>query len=528
MPSFLSTTPVQVSRSRRVDRARGVTTAKAGKVIPLRYIPLLREDRLSNTEVSITVEMAETVRPLRNAVYLNVEAWFVPFAAFEQFAGIDDFNRAYAKVVEPGTSTVKPFMSTAAFAANDIWNKLGVHGVPGAQVNLAPIQAYNTIINHMRKDRSPNLPVRTETDTSLAVAFWEANRFAHVVPNYDRSLIDGVVPLEAPTGLKITGMGIQNAGTSPTSAGRRVTGGTLESGLGWAIVDTGANGGANNLATVSIQQDPNNVGYPNIRAVVDGGAVHISLANIDLARQTAAFDALRKKYAGHDDDEIIELLMEGIRVPEYMERMPMLLAAQKTAFNFATRYASDGPNLDESVTNGVASLRMRLSMPATNTGGIVMVVGSAVPDQMHERRRDNFIATVDHDNWPKYERDSLDIEKVDNVLNCDVDISHATPAGIFGYEPMNYRWNRDFIRLGGDLYRPSAATPWDEDRAVLWVSEPVNPTLTADFYLATAVNADPFADKLKDHLTFTVIHNAMIEGNTVFGPPLLEVIPGNQ
>lgn len=217
--------------------------------------------------------------------------------------------------------------------------------------------------------------------------------------------------------------------------------------------------------------------------------------------------------------------MEGIRVPEYLERQPMLLASQKSSFNFATRYAADGPNLSESVTNGICRIGMRLSMPSTNTGGIVMIVASAVPDQMFERRRDAFLSIVDQDNWPKYERDTLDIEKVDNVLNADVDTSHATPNAIFGYEPMNYRWNRDFVRLGGDLYRPSAATPWDEDRAVLWVTEPVNPTLTADFYLATNINSDPFADRLKDHLTFTVVHESIIEGNTVFGPALLEAAP---
>lgn len=515
---FKNATPIQVSRSRRTDRARGVTTAKAGKIIPLRFIPLLREDRLIDCEVNLTVELAETVRPLVNAVYCTYEAWFVPFAAFNRFAGLDDYNRSYAKIPNPLNNQVQPFMQTAAFAVNDIWKKLGVHHIPGTQINTAPIEAYNELVNWMYSDRSPNLPQRTPLDASLATCFWEANRFAAVVPNYDRSLVDAVVPLSAPAGIPVKGLGLNDQGGAVSTAPR-------------SIRESGATGFRQIARSVQSNEASNQFvmemganNYPLIRAMIDGAAVHVSLANIDLARKTAAFDVLRKKYAGHSDAEIIELLMEGIRVPEYMERQPMLLAAQKTAFDFATRFATDGSNLQKSVTNGLSSVQMRLSMPTTNTGGIVMIVASVVPDQMFERRRDNFLACVDQDLWPKFERDTLDVDKVDQVLNGDVDTSHATPSAIFGYQPMNNAWNRDFVRLGGDVYRPSASTPWDEDRAMLWVTEPVNPTLTAEFYLATAVNSDPFADRVRDHLTFTVIHDGVIEGNTVFGQPLLEVI----
>lgn len=253
---FKSTTPVQVNRSRRVDRARGVTTGKAGKIIPLRYIPLLREDRLSNTRVDVSVELSETVRPLANAVYLNVEAWFVPFAASSMFNGLDDFNRAYAKVIEPGTGVVKPFIYSQAFnPGNEIWKSLGVHGITGAQVNYAPVQAYNILVNHLYQERSPNLPVRGENDGGLAVSFWESSRFAQVVPNYDRSLIDGVVPLEAPAGLPVRGLGITQPGTTLATSGSRQTGLQAPAAAGWNA-NSGANAGANSMAGIFIEQDP--------------------------------------------------------------------------------------------------------------------------------------------------------------------------------------------------------------------------------------------------------------------------------
>lgn len=513
---FKSTAPVQVSRSWRIDNARGVSTGKAGNFLPLRYIPLLREDRLSNCQVGVTVEMAETVRPLLNAVYVNVMAAFIPFAAFPRFQGIDDFNRSYA-----GIAGADPFIRSVAYEENDLYRSLGIHGVPGESHNAAVIEAYNVFINHLYDVRSPNLPERTEMDTTKATCFWHQNKFAQIVPNYDRSLLDGIVPVQSVGDLHTKGIGLGQTQASTTRTPTMSGGEGNTTIQGWQAVETATN--AAGEAHVIIEEDPNSPGYPYIRTTFEGAAVHFSLMNLDLAKKKAAFDALRKRYEGHDDDEIIELLMQGIRVPEYMERQPMILANKTTQMGFSTRFASDGASLEQSVTNGVASVMLNLNMPRTNTGGIVLILASVVPDQMFERKRDPFLAITDQNNWPVYERDTIDVEKVDQVLNCDVDTSHTTPSSVFGHEPLNYKWNREFVRLGGELYRPSATSPWDEDRAVLWVTEPVDPKLTADFYLATAVNADPFADQASDHLTITTVHSGRVEGNTVFGTPLLEI-----
>lgn len=522
---FKSTQPISTTRSTRQDVGRGVTTGKAGKDIPVRFIPVLREEAARGS-VMVSLELAETVRPLINAVWGTAEVWYVPYPAFPRYAGIDDFNRSYTKQPDPKTGQVEPFIVAQAYSANPIWTKMGVHMPAGAQVNVAPIEAYNVIQNHKRNVRSPNLPERTWYQNDLAPCFWMRNKFAAVVPNYDRSALDALVPVNAGSTAHVKGIGLQAQSSATTGTMRESApvGGVLSSAVtGWK--DAGATATMNaGDARFMIRQDPLNTSNPLITVDLAGAQMNIPLANIDLARKTAAFEALRKRYEGHDDEYIIELLMEGIRVPEYLERQPMLLASKATQFSFGTRFATDGANLDQSVTNGMAQLSLSYALPRMNTGGIIMVIANCVPDQLFERRRDPFLSITDQDMWPKYERDTLDLDKVDQVLNVDVDTSHATPAGIFGYEPMNEKWrNRDFVRLGGDLYRPSSATTWSEDRAVLWVTEPVNPTITTDWYLATNVNADPFADRVKDHLTLTTIHQTSLDTSTVFGPPLLEV-----
>ena len=54
------------------------------------------------------------------------------------------------------------------------------------------------------------------------------------------------------------------------------------------------------------------------------------------------------------------------------------------------------------------------------------------------------------------------IEPVDMVLNRRIDARHTAPTGLYGYEPMNDKWNRDFTRLGGDFYQATPGGGWTE------------------------------------------------------------------
>nr|QXN72761.1 MAG: major capsid protein [Microvirus sp.] len=523
MQGFRNPTPPSYNRTLRMERGRGITTGPAAKIMPLRFIPTFREESISGMRVTVSAELGETVRPIQNAVEAEFQAVFVPYAAFPRFKDLGDFNRSYAKVKNPHTNAVDPFIQTAAFdATSPFWKALGVHMVAGEQVNVAPIEAYNVWVNYLYNDRSPNLASRTALDNTLATAFWLQNKFGHVKPDYDRSLINGVVPIQAPAAIPVKGLGLSTMGSAPTSNTQVQTGQNSASVVSY-LGDPAATGGADGRAKLWIEKASASAA-PNIRVDVNGMGLNISLADIELAKQQAAFAQLRKKLSGHDDEEIIKLIMQGIRVPEYMERQPMLLASKRVPFSFGTRFATSG-DLTDSVTNGLASAQLSINLPRTNTGGIILVTATVVPDQLFERRRDSFLAMTDQAQWPEVERDTLDVDKVDQVLCKDVEITHNTPNSLFGYEPMNFRHHRDYVRLGGHLYRPTAATVWDEDRAGVWVTEPVNPTLSADWYLAKSVNLDPFADRNRDPVTYTVAHDGMIEGLTVFGPELLEIAP---
>ena len=530
MTEMVPTAPITVQRSTRRDRGRVLTSADAGKILPLKYIPMLREDAVKRGRVRVNIEMMETAELLMNGIRVDVMAHYVPMLAFERFNGsMEELNRSYkgqtgiggsvvpyfenGKIYRPSTDTVDTWNSlivdTTEYyteGGNDkFYQTMGIHH-QSTDRNSIVVEAYNAIVNHRRKARSASLPLRNAYDHRLAEAFWSLDN-NHIVPDFDQKLIDGEVSL--------AGLTFQ----APVRAPRWVD--TGSSGAASADSSPGAISAPADLAANIIDNGDVYL-FENIYAeLTAGGNATMSLADIEQAKKTAAFAKLRSMYDGIDDEYIIDLLMEGIGVPEEAMKQPILLSKQSTMIGYNQRYATDAANLDTSVTNGFAAVDMSIRTPRMNTGGVIMITAEIVPEQMWERKKDYFLYETNPDNLPNYLRDVLDPEQVAVVKNDHLDVNHSTPNGTFGYAPLNHEWIRDMVNVGGKYYRP-ANDAFDEDRAKIWTVEQTDPALSEDFYLVSGLHKKVFSDQVADAFEITCISDVEITGNTVFGERLLE------
>lgn len=517
-------TPIPTQRTTRRHDLRVLTSLPAGKMVPLAAIPLLREDSLTRCNARITFEMMETVEVLMNAVNVNVKAYLVPFLAFDRFRGMDDLNRAYEKVAA-GDDPVIPFFETVAapaHGANAILKYMGKHVRPGTQYNPAYIEAYNEIWNFRAKNRSPDITPRARLAGDLAPAFWRHSSFAHIVPDFDQAVIDGEVALNVVNAnMPVKGLGFRDAtGTAGPFTGLAEAGSpTPQSFTGWSIKDyhtaIGGAGQAHMVVEVA-------AGLPQIFAELQQNGITVSLSNIEMARRTQAFARLRTMFNGHSDDYIIDLLMDGISVPEQAWKHPIMLADETTVFGMSKRYASDAGNLTESVVNGATFIDLSVTVPRCPTGGIVMITAEVTPEQLFERQKDPFLHCTDVEKLPHFLRDTLDPEKVSVVPNEYVDLDHDTPNATFGYAPLNYEWAHAAPQIGGRFYRPAVDAAFDEDRQRIWAVETQNPVLSQDFYLCTTMHTKPFVVTNQDPFEAVVRGEALIRGNTVFGGMLVE------
>lgn len=521
------TDPIPVARTRRVLDIRNLTSIPAGKMTPVAAWPLLREDRLAMTRLRLNFEMMETAELLMNAVHVRALAYLVPNLAFDRFNGIDQFNRSYTGQPETDGGVVVPFFKTRVMEAhglNPILKYLGKHARPGQVINDAYVEAYNEIWNFRVTNRSPDIATRLTTDNTLAKAFWNHERFAHIVPDFDQATIDGEVPLNVvDTKLKVRGLGLIGAvQTSSAMAQFRESGSeAVQNVTGWGVArHPDAPVAGQTIMGVKAAASP--AGYPDVWAELQENGITVSLSNIELARKTQAFAALRKQYTGHDDDYIIDLLMNGLSVPEQAWRQPILLADRSTIFGMAKRYASDSTDLTASVVNGATFIDLALTTPTVPVGGIIMIVVEVTPEQLFERQQDPYMFVASPAELPEFLRDTLDPEKVEIVQNQYIDIDHATPTATFGYAPLNHKWAHGAPNIGGKFYRPDVDAPTDEDRQRIWAVETANPTLSEDFYLCTNMHTKPFVVTNQDPFEVVTRGLAAIDGITVFGRFLIE------
>jgi len=223
MTELIPNSPIAVQKSRRSAKGRVLTSGDAGKILPLKYEWLHREDGVQSGKIRMNVEMMETSEMLMNGVGVTLYAHFVPMLAFDRFNGsMDELNRSYKK--ENGAAgSVVPFFEknkyyrydnnvvhtatqdnvltpqgfdtvSSSHGVREFYQTLGIH-TQTENFNTTVVEAYNTIVNHRRKARSKSLPLRNAFDHSLADAFWINNGMQNIVPDYDQNLIDGQVTL---------------------------------------------------------------------------------------------------------------------------------------------------------------------------------------------------------------------------------------------------------------------------------------------------------------------------------------------
>lgn len=528
-----NTNPYQHRRTQRYEQGVLGTSGRAGVVVPLAQFPLLRGDSCAGS-VMVDIELGHMPKPLRNAVMFNVQAWMVPKSAFPQFNGLDEFMMSYngetITALGQADRSPPPFFTemapsnTAVFAASDLAVTLGLHPDVTQPMNSDLVDAYNLVHNFRLASYSSKLTRRPyfsedpASSTALARAFWPTNRFSNVVPDYERALVVGALDLDVSAGtIPVTGIERPNSSNTGGALSAEYTATASE-------VDVGASGNASFIRFLL-----DNAGGSQIEGDMSGQTVTTTLNDIDMARRSRAFAEWRSTYAGNDptgfasDDAILSDLMQGLTVPEESLHRPYLLGQQRVMVGFQERFATDGASLEQSTSQGGASVRLPLNVPQTNEGGHVIVIAELLPERIYERAWDNHLQITDVGQLPDAVRDMQRVEPVDLVENRRLDTAHTSPEGLYGYEAMNDQWNRSYTRLGGVFHSPTPGGSWTENRSNIWLADIVDPTFTNEHFLAPApFPHDVFSDETAPAFEATVRHSCMITGLTQIGDVLVE------
>lgn len=539
-----SSTPVIYDQTMRQERNIVMTSGRAGVVVPVGYFPLLPGESCSG-RVGLDIKLAEMPRPLVNAVVARVQAWAAPKTALPQFPGRDELNHAITgepiRALGAPDRSPPPFYSlvngapltTAAGSA--FFKTLGIHLATGQPINSDLIDSFVVIYNFRLAAHSSRLARRKYASediaqaTALPPAFWPSGRFAHVVPDYEQALIQGSLDLDIAAGrLPVEGIGLFGAGAVMLTANTVVRQtGVLANDT--AALNEWAHPDAQNGVVVQTDAAVAASRKPTVYAKMGGQTMSVTLNDVDKARIVQAYAKLHSAYAGNDatgfdnDETLVALLMQGINPGAESFKRPWLLDSKTVPIGFSERFATDSANLDDSVTVGRAQAMLSLNVPKLDVGGTVIYTVEVLPERLDERMADEWLHCTTFDHLPNPLRDIQRTLPVDQVLNRRIDARHTTPNGVYGFEPMNHRWKRDFTRLGGVFYEDTPGATIIESRSGLWQTDIVNPAFTANHHLAPQpFPHDVFADTLADAFEVVARHDVSIVGNVQFGDVLTE------
>lgn len=476
------------------------TSCRAGVEMPGGFIPLMPEDSVLNpSKVRCMIQMEETEKLLTNAVRMKCDAYFVSYAALDRFDGMDAVAFAWAQRVGSELIVEK---HTVDSGLSEWYSHFGEHIPVGDEVNSLYLEAYNQVVNYKRRTVSKSLPERTATDSSLARCLWGETALARVVPDWDAGL------LTASAELQFSGASLpvvaDDDGLAPT--------GTAESGQTGSVNPDYPHSHSIPTRTVTMEA---------MVAELSGGAGSVSLAAIENAKKTKAFAEMRARMAGTDED-LINLLMRGFRIPNAAYYDPILVGTGTSFVSQTARYATDSANLDNYVANGAGMVEIPLNLPQQQTGGVIVITYNVTPEPVFDRQYPAFLYK-DQDELPQALRDYLDEQPVQIVPNRFVDNLHTSGDTFFGFAPLNHDMSMRRIKMGGRYLRTLAVSADDEDQQHVWSVRSVDPVLDEDAFLVPSDLAhNVFLDTLADPFIVRVEFDPIIEGITQYGPALYE------
>lgn len=517
MERQIATQPIPIPRTRRRDAWRGLTSCKAGSIVPVAFFPMLREDA-ARGQVAIQVKMFEALHTIINPIRIVAQVHLVPKVALSRFEGsMETLNRSWGGQTLPGGGVAPSWFvqdtSVAGSGTDDfgheIYDALGVHYTQTSILNSDLLESYWTMVNWRRRSVSSALADMPLTGSVLSPAFWNEPKFDFIKPSFDAAMMEGAVELTPlPGGVErqagVFAVPEGNAGSTPGLA------------TNTALTTKALSASTQGANRIRVEDaDGTQGGLFAFYSDATGGMV--SLANIDMARKAQAMAQMRQRYEGIPDEYLVEQLMQGIRVPPEDLKEPILLDRSVAIINQAEQYATDGDNLSVSVTRGIATLSLSFAVPPVNTGGIILVSLEIVPEQLYERVEDHYLSSMVVDDLPDALADMLDPQKVEVVPNRHADVFHSAPDAVFGYAPLNYGWQREINRVGGRYKRP-VPDAFKEDRQRIWSVEKADPTLSDDFYLCPQPFPHTvFADAAADPFEVMTVGQVVLTGLTQFG-----------
>jgi len=466
-----------------------------GSLVPIGLTEVLPGDSIQHS-TSALIRVAPLLAPVMHPTHVSIHHWFVPHRLvwndWENFitGGPDGNNNSTFPTIDTGSG----------FAVGSLGDYLGIPtGVGSEAVSALPFRGYSLIWNEWYRDQDLQTALTidltdgtdTTTNKDLQTVAWEKDYFttSRLQPQKGPA-----VTLPLGTSAPVTGIGKSNQTWSGAANVYETDGsGTT------AYADSSTIDNSSSNTVWVVEEDPNNAGYPNIRADLSNATA----ATINDLREALAIQRYEEHRARYGSRYTEYLRYLGVRSSDARLQRPEYLGGGKQTIQFSevlqTGVTTDGDDTD-GVGNlkghGIGAIRSNRYRRFFEEHGYVFTLMFVRPKTVYA----NGLAR----HWNR--RTKLDFFQKElqhigqqEVKYKELYLAHNTPELTFGYQDRYDEYRRNESRISGEFR--TTLNYWHYAR--IFGSDPA---LNADF-IECVPSEEPYASSSTDQLYVMASHS---------------------
>jgi len=463
-----------------------------GEIIPINLVEVLPGDTFQKA-TSALIRCSPLLAPVMHKVNVDIYDFFVPNRLVW-----DDWEDFITGGEDGEDASVYPTITTpvsTGFAVGSLADYLGVPpGVASRAVSALPFRGYALIYNEWFRDQDLVTPLTidttsgadTTTSTDLQIAAWPKDYFTSARP-WEAKGPEITIPLG--TTAPILGIGVT---ATPTASSRTV--------IGTVAGDDGTyptlRADTDQAVTVRTQSAAVISGSNRPQVFADlSGASAITLTAL---REAAALQRMQEARARYGSRYPEYLRYMGVRYSDARLQRPEFLGGGRDVIQFS-EVLQTGPGDDpvgDLKGHGITGMRSRRWRRTFEEHGFMFTFIVVRPKSIYADGLERpWNRRFKEDYW----QPELQFIGQQAILNKEVDFSHATPEGVFGYQDRYDDYRSAWSRIAGDFR--TTLDFWHFAR--IFGS---SPALNQDF-IDCVPSEEPFAVPSEDVLYITANHS---------------------
>lgn len=468
-----------------------------GEILPLNLVEVLPGDTFQKA-TSALLRCSPLLAPVMHKVNVDIYDFFVPnrlvWEDWEDFitGGEDGDNASVYPTITTPVST--------GFAVGSLADYLGVTpGVASRAVSALPFRGYAMIFNEWFRDQDLVNPLTidltsgpdTTTSTVIQNAAWPKDYFTSARP-WEAKGPQITIPLG--TTAPVTGIAAMATATSATGAAATAFGTTV--GGDWDNATVPSMDTASDAIKVRTQSAGAISGTNRPQVFAD--LSNASAITLNALREAAALQRMQEARARYGSRYPEYLKYMGVRYSDARLQRPEFLGGGRDVVQFS-EVLQTAPGTDpvgDLKGHGITGMRSRRWRRTFEEHGYLFTFIVVRPKSIYA---DGLERTWNRRFKEDYWQPELQFIGQQAILNKEVDFSHATPEGVFGYQDRYDDYRSQWSRVAGDFR--TTLDFWHFAR--IFGSDPaLNET-----FIECVPSEEPFAVPSEDVLYITANHS---------------------